>query len=396
MKTALFLGAGASVFASQPTTKKIMTLVRERVQKRADEPNRDAARQSYIMNLVSDEIYGDVEKLYDGLERAINTDHDNCKPIIRNTREGAYDLSHEQIIDELLHLKSIIREILLTSLVIRSDVYKSIKQVYDVVWEAVKDNGTDEFQVFTTNYDTIIEEYCEEATLDMVNGFESYRKLRRTWDDKWTSDTTNALYLTKLHGSINWYKNADNKIVEIGDIGQRDGRNDIMIAPTEGTKQYNKEPFSTLMERFRTEIEKVDVLLVIGFSYRDEEIVNVIKNRIRDGMTLISISPDAVEDIHRVTNLDVGNLKMYGQQLKLAGMKIVLYEQEFGPDTIDNIRAALGAAYKHIRNNRIRLVQRKLARDIITSRSGTTKRNLDTSTSSKISKGSISRGKRGI
>lgn len=382
MKTALFLGAGASVFASQPTTKKIMDLVRERVQKRTEEPNRDTARQSYVMSLVNAEIYSDVEKLYDGIERTISTNHDNCQPIISNMSDSAHSLSHVQIVDELTRLKSIIREILLTSLVIRSDAYESIKQMYDMVWEAMREHGTDEFQIFTTNYDAMVEEYCEEANFDMINGFKSYRPLRRIWDNKWTTDEINAVYLTKLHGSINWYKNTDNKIVEIGDIGQRDDRSDIMIAPTEGTKQYDKEPFSTLMERFRTEIKKVDVLLVIGFSYRDEEIVNVIKNRIRDGMVLISISPDAVNDIRRMTSADVDTVKTGSDHLKVTGRRIILCEQEFGPDTIDNIRAALCHAYKLAQLYRSRFEELKMRRDRIPpSHSRMAKRGSRTSTS---------------
>lgn len=70
--------------------------------------------------------------------------------------------------------------------------------------------------------------------------------------------------LTKLYGSVNWWRNADDDILETGGIQDRDANHDIMIAPTEGGKKYDGKPFHTLMERFKEEMGKVDVLLAMG------------------------------------------------------------------------------------------------------------------------------------
>ena len=349
MRTALFLGAGASVFASQPATKSIMERVRERVRKREGESYKNKDLQNFVMGLVSDQIYSDVEKLYDGIELVINTSSRNCQPITNNMSDRTYGFSHEEIIDELIHLRSIIREILFESFVVRSGARMSIRIMYDNIWKVLKGNGTDELRIFTTNYDTVVEEYCDDTGLDVINGFKRYRRLSKVWANEWTTGAANSVHLTKLHGSINWHKNTDGQIMEIGGIEQRDARNDIMIAPTEGVKQYDAAPFSDLMEHFKAEIRKVDVLLVIGFSYRDEAIVNIIRDRVKDGMALISVSPDAVKDIQRlVFDANVKPMRVGGQRFKAVDTRIVLCEQEFGTDTINNIRATLEGAYRHI------------------------------------------------
>lgn len=311
------------------------------------------------MRVVEDQIYSDVEKLYDGIERIIDTNtNTNCHPLINQIRDHQFDIPYDQIIEELKRLLFIIREILLESFVISSDVRKLIGQMYDMVWEVMKSNGTDELQVFTTNYDTVIEEYCNETNRGLVNGFNTYHHLNKHWNDEWTAGAANSVYLTKLHGSINWHKDADGEIVETGGIEQRDVSNDIMIIPTEGTKRYDNEPFSALMKRFEAEIKKVDVLLVIGFSYRDEEIARIIRDRVRDGMALISVSPNAVKDIRLVSDSDVKTKEISGQQIKFIDTQIILCDQAFGLDTIDDIRAALDTYYRFIRRH-IRRARRK-------------------------------------
>ena len=346
MKTALFLGAGASAFASLPTTKEIMDRVRERVRKRANEPHRDSNKQNYIMSVVENETYSDVEKLYDGIDQIIDTSkNSNCRPIIGNA--VAENVNYEQIIEELTYLKRTIRDVLLESFVIKSDAYMLIARMYDMIWSVMEGGGTDEFQIFTTNYDTVMERYCDIKNYNVVNGFMPESRLKNVWSGKWLP-AANAVYLTKVHGSITWYKDDDGKIMEIGDTTQRGTDRDIMIFPTEGAKKYDEEPFLDLLNNFKDEIERVDVLLVIGFSYRDDELVDIIKDRVENGMGLISVSPDAANDIRLVSNIVPKTIEMEGQSLKVVGPQIVLCEQKFGPDTAGNVHTILEAAYRYI------------------------------------------------
>lgn len=362
---ALFLGAGASAFASQPTTREIMKLVKDHVQKNEDYPYRDDVIQNYIMRVVNDDAYGDVEELYDGIDQTINFNTNrNCKPIIANMEDHRYRINHARITTEMIALRSIIRKILRASFAINSDTNKSIKSVYDMIWSLIKDTRTKEFQVFTTNYDLVMETYAEEAGFEVINGFKPYRYRSGVWTNTWDQNTDYPpLYLVKMHGSIYWYRDVDGKIVETGSVAEVDADSDIMIAPTLGAKDYNKEPFSSLIDRFKMAIREVDVLLVIGFSYRDDMIVEIIRDRLKNGMALISISLDAATSIRHVSDADIREIVVYNHHLKAIGSQIILYEQNFGLDTIDDIHAALDAAYVFIRFSSMRARNKNIEND---------------------------------
>lgn len=351
MKTALFLGAGASAFVDMPTTKKLMDVVR----KRADGVKVDGRSLSDITKLIiTNNDYTDVEKLYDGIDRMLRIRHDisNLGPIF-GVLHGS-DSTFKRTLDELGDIRSVIRDVLLESFSIKSDAHNPIVQMHHMVRSVISDGGTDELRVFTTNYDTVMETYAHMAGLEIVNGFTDGGHLSMVWADNWNRSTDKPpLYLVKLHGSVNWYEDADENIVEAAGIPQRDADHDIMIAPTEGAKDYGRKPFPALMQRFKESLRDVDVLLVIGFSYRDEEIVNIIKDRLGNGMALISFSPDAVADIRRVSDADVVSMHTDRPIITMAGAGIALIDREFGPEAIDDVRPLLEVAYRQIqRHNR--------------------------------------------
>ncbi len=346
MKTALFLGAGASAFAGLPTTVELMDSVRTRVS------NEKGGRgMSQITKTIIDKgDYSDVEKLYDGIDRVLRLSNDtpNIKPIF-NVLHGS-DNTFKQTLDELRHTQSIISDVLFESFVIKSIVDNQIVWMYDMVRAIVNDSSADEFLVFTTNYDNVLERYCYKKNLSVVNGFVEGGRGIFIWADRWSIDATNYMRLLKLHGSIFWHEDVDGQIVEAGVPAPRGGKKDIVIAPTEGSKNYGDEPFHSLFERFKKEVDRVDVLLVIGFSYRDAEIVGIIKNRLKKGMALISVSPEAATDITRISNAEIKTTDFNGQTIKTAGEGIVLVEQWFEPNNIDVVRASLKAAYGFVKN----------------------------------------------
>ena len=336
------------MFASQPTTKEIMKSVREHMQERENELHRNMKCQSYVMNVVNDPIYDDVEKLYDGIDQIIATStNQNCKPIIN--RAVIDNVTYRQIIDELIYMRSIIRDILLKSFVIPPDVRELIKQMFDMVRDVMKKNNADEFHVFTTNYDLVMETYADEAGLEVVNGFQPYYFRNGIWADTWDRRTNRPpLYLTKLHGSIYWHRDG-NDIVETGAVAQRTADQDVIIAPTEGAKDYDGKPFSALMNRFKESIKEVDILLVIGFSYRDNEIARIIRSRVRNGMTLISISPDIDKDIHRVLGTVPKTERTHDSRITVIERRIILCKHKFELGAIHDINTALKLAYNYAR-----------------------------------------------
>lgn len=148
MKTALFLGAGASVFAGHPTTQELLERLRRRVEAREDGSYGD---MEYVRRIIEDPAYSDIETLYGGMAQVIGiNENPYCKPIIRET--GNHMTAFDKITHNLTGLRSTIRQVLLESFDTDPRFPDDIKNMYDSVWEVMKNNGTDEFRVFTRLY----------------------------------------------------------------------------------------------------------------------------------------------------------------------------------------------------------------------------------------------------
>ncbi len=344
MRTALFLGAGASAFAGLPTTVELMDSVRKRV--RNEKGGRGMSQT--IERIIHNDDYTDVEKLYDGIDGMLRLPNDtpNTKPIFDVLCDS--DGMFQQTLDELRHTQSIINDVLFESFVIKSIVDNQIVQMYDMVRSIVNARGAGEFLVFTTNYDNVLERYCHKKNLSIVNGFVEGGRGIFIWADRWSTGATNYMRMLKLHGSTFWHEDVDGKIVESGVSAPRGGKKDMIIAPTEGSKDYGDEPFHSLFERFKKEIDGVDVLLVIGSSFRDTEINKIIKRRLDEGMILISVSPSAPEDIMRISDAEHQPVVDWNNsQFAVLDSKIALCDKKFGPDTIKDVSSTLNAVFMY-------------------------------------------------
>ena len=342
MKVALFLGAGASKFAGHPTTKGLMGILQERI-------HDDKAMGEITKTIIESSDYEDIEQLYDGIDRILRMrdgkdDIPNIKQIIRALHDK--DGTFKTTLDELERLKSVIIDILRERLVVNDGARESIVQMYGMVMSLIKDHVADGLRVFTTNYDMVVEAYAKETHRELVNGFQRRLSTSDVWDNGWDGQTRNPLYLVKLHGSMNWYAD-DGDILAADDIAQRTADHSVLIAPTEGPKDYGRTPFQELKKHFEKEMGCVDVLLVIGFSYRDKEVVDIIKKSLKDGMALISVSPNAVKDIRRVSTDVKHTIVEVGEEFKTDGNGIILIEQKFEPDTINDLRTRLKVVFSH-------------------------------------------------
>lgn len=333
MKSALFLGAGASVFAGHPTTKQLL----DRVWARIDRD--DTFRRGLARRIAEDRQYADVEEFYDGIRQ--------MRGICGVSRAWPpFSEPPDAAPGEMARLMSAIRDEMLESFSLDKNYHRLVRPMFDMVRSVMRGAGPDELLVFTTNYDLVMENYALIAGLKLVDGFERYQYMTRRWNGLWP-DTGNRipLNLIKLHGSMNWCRDDDGNMLDSRGTTNRDADHDLLIAPTEGAKNYSGEPFSTLLRRFREGLEGVDVLLAIGSSYRDRNVVEAIRARLGAGMVLISVSPTAPHDIRRVSGAEPKAVETGGVTLKIVGPNIILCEMKFGPATYDMVRNALEAAY---------------------------------------------------
>ena len=134
--------------------------------------------------------------------------------------------------------------------------------------------------LFSLNYDTVLESSLDELRLPYVDGF---RGANRAWFDAKTFDEAGnsaSCRIFKLHGSVNWARDAHGHV--------RRGRSletePNVIYPSE--QKYIQTQFGVyeeLMERFRTRLRIDSVnncLVVLGYSFHDEHINEAIRDAI--------------------------------------------------------------------------------------------------------------------
>lgn len=144
-------------------------------------------------------------------------------------------------------------------------------------------------EIFTTNYDLLMEQAFEDARVPYFDGFAGARKpffdLRAMEEDilppRWAR-------LWKLHGSINWYQ-VEGKGVFRGTTAE-DGSSKRVIHPSHLKYQESRRlPYLAMIDRLRAFLKQPTAVLVLcGYSFRDDHINEVIVQGLRSTPTAIA------------------------------------------------------------------------------------------------------------
>ncbi|MBW3523853.1 SIR2 family protein [Chryseobacterium sp. NKUCC03_KSP] len=143
------------------------------------------------------------------------------------------------------------------------------------------------FKLFTLNYDLMFEQAACESNFVVIDGF-SFSQPRifsgRNYDYDIVSRNQSRVkeednfiqkvfHLYKLHGSVNWEKEEDSKIVQ-----KENPANPLMIYPHQSKYESSYEqPYFEMMSRFQSNLRKENVFLItVGFSFGDKHIVTAI------------------------------------------------------------------------------------------------------------------------
>lgn len=146
--------------------------------------------------------------------------------------------------------------------------------------------------IFTTNYDLLSETALDRLGMPYCNGFSgtierrfnptTYRYALAEQLDltsrKWAA-VDNFVYLCKLHGSINWIEEGGSlfPIREVSAVAATKGSR-VMIYPTPMKQSASfGSPYSDLFREFQGRVVRdQSVLFVIGYSFNDEHVNNLI------------------------------------------------------------------------------------------------------------------------
>jgi len=188
------------------------------------------------------------------------------------------------------------------------DIEKNIKQViFDelsieintenfyklVVWLNFI-NRDYEKEIFTLNYDLLVEKALEKATLPYFSGFIGNVKpffiTDSVEDFKGIYVKQSFVKLWKLHGSLNFAKDKDDKIYIDNSIGETS--ENLLIYPSmDKYLSSRKAPYISYLDRFRKYlIDKEKIVFVLGYSFCDDHINEVIVNGLSNNYRLSVIA----------------------------------------------------------------------------------------------------------
>lgn len=137
-------------------------------------------------------------------------------------------------------------------------------------------------EIFTTNYDLLLEQAFEDSSLPYFDGFvgsrQSFFDLRSVEDDliprHWTR-------LWKIHGSINWFQKANKEVFRSSKTSEIDASH--LIYPSHlKYDQSRKMPYLALIDQLNRFIRNPNSLLIIcGYSFSDEHINDTILSALK-------------------------------------------------------------------------------------------------------------------
>ncbi|MCK4947536.1 MAG: SIR2 family protein [Candidatus Aureabacteria bacterium] len=183
-------------------------------------------------------------------------------------------------------------------------------------------------EIFTSNYDLIIEKALEEIKTPYFDGFVGsyepffWQESIERFVDK--SDLTqNWIRLWKVHGSLSWFwkKNSESgshNIIRVGIISDiKNIDNELVIYPSkEKYDSSKKQPFVAYFDRLKNVLLKGELLFIFtGYSFSDQHINEIAFNSLRQNNRLFILvffyQDSEVEELFRVSSSYL-NLTVFG------------------------------------------------------------------------------------
>lgn len=295
MRIALFLGAGASVPYGMPTTADLKEKMR-------------LADIGLPLKGMQDPVeFPDVEHILSVVDRTID---------FAESRAGKLYASHDaggifnDSVAKSRSLKKSLEKIISAGYKWDPSNDLVAAKVLEPLFKLARSEADQSVTVFTTNFDTVIEEYCarSDRRIDRIDGFNNRPSSNlHIWDGKFTPKDESAhtwVFLYKLHGSMSWLRrDLDGRmsIVQKPDTrASEDPNHDMFIRPSLDVKDEATAvvPYAAIKRKFDELLPSFDACVVIGYSFRDKRISEKLVDFVRGGKMLVAISPTAAADFN--------------------------------------------------------------------------------------------------
>ncbi|MBI5402906.1 MAG: SIR2 family protein [Ignavibacteriae bacterium] len=180
-----------------------------------------------------------------------------------------------------------------------------------------------EKEIFSLNYDLLLEKALEKVNLPYFSGFVGNLKPFFISD---SVDDFKGLYvkqswvkLWKLHGSLNFKKSKDEKIFIENNVNN-EFENLLVYPSMDKYLSSRKAPFISYLDRFRKYLlENEKVLLILGYSFNDDHvndiIINGLNNNTRLTVLTFTYSIDTFKRVIEIFGL-YPNISIYTEKKK--------------------------------------------------------------------------------
>ncbi len=313
LKIGLFLGAGASVAFGKPTTQQLRSQLVEKY--KYDDAAGTTPEQYFLFSIISFPKFEDIEHVLQCIKEVddffLNSQYGGKYLLEREYKLAFQDPRRPWEFKEFTNRTKAIRKMM------EDDVFENyswnhsadlaLGQICEHLLNAVR-KYSKEVNIFSTNYDRAIEEYCsnQERRCRCIDGFkyDEYSG-RRRWTGSFSYPTEGGItnvYLYKLHGSLNWKMHKIYGIEATSEERRSSDSNyteNLLVYPTVSPKDGQEiEPYKTIRDGFKKFMESADACIVIGFSFRDEHINTIFKDFLKRGKSIIAISPSADKNVY--------------------------------------------------------------------------------------------------
>ena len=310
----LFLGAGASKAVGLPTLPELTQEIRkafdnpfEPIDKLLAEPS----EINYPKNELDLEIYITIIDSLTETSQSI-MELGPFAVYLYKMLENKGGLGKIMSVQEIRTLK--INSLEFMDKILRKDIdidlakrlYDELFKIGNLISEITDASGGKTSNIFdyvvTTNYDLVLENYANETEKDYLTqrGFQKIPRGIGDYLDIVSLRSSCPNYL-KLHGSLDWWKRNDGRIVISNMGGKLYGRElveHLMIYPIY-EKYISLEPFYSLYSAFRKRLWEELIVVIIGYSFRDISVNNAFADFLRfnkNARIIISTKSKSVKD----------------------------------------------------------------------------------------------------
>ena len=349
MKYAFFFGAGASACVDMPTTDEMLEFLRN------DDRFKVLERSVEFKNI--EEVYTYVESLSNPLIKLFMAEQNNKQSTELEPNEQS-DLHNDigKLNDPIIKWQKKYKDKIHKHLVERLNPKRRDVREYNALltklWEI---DGN--LKIITTNYDLLLDESLDG---DWSDGFRPniHGGPIKKWNDQWDSDPPKPI-LVKLHGSINWKDDSGHRKPKNRGIYKHKSpiQGSMMLPLTLKDKEYGRDPYKGMLAKFRQIIAEVDLCVVIGYRFRDQQILDTIQKHLQSNLHVLLLSPEAKdvtdEWFENTTELIINEENSDVNCNARSGSRVYWCNIRFDSETIDAVLKIIGHVSETIGDNGI-------------------------------------------